>query len=167
MQKLASPEPDSLALAGAPIYDHHDRPMGDCPPARRWPADRTLMVIRLGTRRVIGIAYGDMLEVEVELEAEGDTWPDGEWLSLFREYIKFPSALEEPRLEHGKLRFEVREEDLERAWTAIKERVHVTNRLYSDLLLPRDRADQRDEHARRESVDERIRQAQQLLDALD
>jgi hypothetical protein len=47
------------------------------------------MVIRLGSRRVLGIAYGDMLEVEVELEAEGDAWPDGEWLTLFREYTKF------------------------------------------------------------------------------
>jgi hypothetical protein len=125
------------------------------------------MVIRLGSRRVLGIAYGDMLEVEVELEAEGDAWPDGEWLTLFREYTRFPSALEEPRLEHGKLRFEVREEELERAWTAIKERVHATNRLYSDLLVPRDRAGRRDEDARRDSVDERIRHAQQLLDALD
>jgi hypothetical protein len=125
------------------------------------------MVIRLGSRRVLGIAYGDMLEVEVELEAEGDAWPDGEWLTLFREYTKFPSALEEPRLEHGKLRFEVHDKDLERAWTAIKERVHATNRLYSDLLVPRDRAGRRDEDARRDSVDERIRHAQQLLDALD
>jgi hypothetical protein len=125
------------------------------------------MVIRLGSRRVLGIAYGDMLEVEVELEAEGDAWPDGEWLTLFREYTKFPSALEEPRLEHGKLRFEVHDKDLERAWAAIKERVHATNRLYSDLLEPRDRAGRRDEDARRDSADERIRHAQQLLDALD
>jgi hypothetical protein len=125
------------------------------------------MVIRLGSRRVLGVADGDMLEVEVELEAEGEAWPDGEWLTLFREYAKFPSTLEEPRLEHGKLRFEVHEKDLERAWTAIKERVHATNRLYSDLLVPRDRAGQRDESARRESVEERIRHAQQLLDALD
>jgi len=125
------------------------------------------MVIRLGSRRVLGIAYGEMLEVEVELEAEGDAWPDGEWLTLFREYTKFPSALEEPRLEHGKLRFEVHDEDLERAWTAIKERVDATNRLYSDLLVPRDHAGRRDEDARRDSVDERIRHAQQVLDALD
>ena len=125
------------------------------------------MVIRLGSRRVLGVAYGDMLEIEVELEAEGKAWPDDEWLTLVREYTKFPSGLEEPRLEHGKLRFEVHEKDLERAWTAIKERVHATNRLYSDLLVPRDRAGQRDEEARRDNVDERIRDAQQLLDALD
>jgi len=111
------------------------------------------MVIRLGSRRVLGITSGDMLEVEVALEAEGHAWPDGEWLTLFREYTKFPSALEEPRLEHGKLRFEVREADLENAWTAIKERVHATNRLYSDLLVPRDHAGRRDEDARRDSVD--------------
>jgi hypothetical protein len=125
------------------------------------------MVIHLGSRRVLGIAYGDMLEIEVGLEAEGEAWPDGEWLTLFREYEKFPSDLEEPRLEHGKLRFEVHERDLERAWTAIKERVHATNRLYCDLLAPRDRAGQHDEDARRDSVDERVRHAQQLLDALD
>lgn len=125
------------------------------------------MVITLGSRRVLGIAYGDMLEVEIELEAEGQAWPDGEWLTLFREYAKFPSDLEEPRLEYGKLRFEVQEEGLERAWTAIKERVHATNRLYCDLLVPRDRAGQRDEDARRDGVDERIRHAQRLLDALD
>lgn len=108
-----------------------------------------------------------MLEVEVGLEAEGEVWPDDEWLTLFREYEKFPSDLEEPRLEHGKLRFEVHEKDLGRAWTAIKERVHATNRLYCELLVPRDGAGQRDEHARRDSVDERVRRAQQLLDALD
>ena len=125
------------------------------------------MVITLGSRRVLGIAYGDMLEVEIELEAEGQPWPDGEWLTLFREYAKFPSDLEEPRLEHGKLRFEVHEADLERAWTAIKERVHATNRLYCDLLAPRDLAGQHDEDARRDSVDERVRQAQRSLDALD
>ncbi len=125
------------------------------------------MVITLGSRRVLGIAYGDMLEVEIELEAEGQAWPDGEWLTLFREYAKFPSDLEEPRLEHGKLRVEVRDAELERAWKAIKERVHATNRLYSDLLAPRDGAGQRYEDARRESVDERIRRAQLLLDALD
>jgi hypothetical protein len=84
------------------------------------------VVITLGSRRVLGIAYGDMLEVEIELEAEGQAWPDGEWLTLFREYAKFPSDLEEPRLEHGKLRFEVHEAELQRAWKAIKERVHAT-----------------------------------------
>lgn len=125
------------------------------------------MVITLGARRVLGIAYGDMLEVEIELEAEGQTWPDSEWLTLFREYTKFPSDLEEPRLEHGKLRFEVHEAELERAWTAIKQRVHATNRLYCDLLAPRDRAGQRDEDARRNGVDDRIRRAQRLLDTLD
>jgi hypothetical protein len=125
------------------------------------------VVITLGSRHVLGIAYGDMLEVEIELEAEGQSWPDGEWLTLFREYAKFPSDLEEPRLEHGKLRFEVHEEQLERAWTAIKARVHATNRLYCDLLAPRDRTGRHDEDSRRDSVDERLRHAQQLLDALD
>lgn len=125
------------------------------------------MVIALGSRRVLGIAYGDMLEVEIELEAEGQAWPDGEWLTLFREYAKFPSDLEEPRLEHGKLRFEVHEAQLERAWTAIKERIHATNRLYCDLLAPRDRAGQHDEDARRDGVDDRIRHAQLRLDAFD
>lgn len=125
------------------------------------------MVIKLGSRRVLGISYGDMLEIEIGLEAEGEAWPDDEWLTLFREYAKFPSDLEEPRLEHGKLRFEVNEDDLERAWTAIKERVHATNRMYSDLLVPRDREGRRDEDARRDSVDERVRHAQQLLNALD
>jgi hypothetical protein len=125
------------------------------------------VVIELGSRRVLGIAYGDLLEIEVELEAEGEAWPDDEWLTLFREYAKFPSDLEEPRLEHGKLRFEVHERDLERAWTAIKQRIHDTNRLYCDLLVPRDGAGRRDEDARRDGVDERLRHAQQLLDALD
>src|SRR5690242_19884575 len=113
------------------------------------------------------MAYGDMLEVEIELEAEGQAWPDGEWLTLFREYAKFPPDLEEPRLEHGKLRFEVHEAELERAWRAIKQRVHATNRLYCDLLAPRDHAGRRDEDARRDGVDDRIRHAQRLLDALD
>lgn len=125
------------------------------------------MVITLGSRRVLGITYDGLFEVEIGLEAEGQAWPDGEWLTLFREYAKFPSDLEEPRLEHGKLRFEVHEEELERAWTAIKDRVHATNCLYCELLVPRDPAGQREEDARRDSVDERICYAQGLLDALD
>lgn len=141
--------------------------MGGLALARRPGSAWTPVVITLGSRRVLGIAYGDLLEVEIELEAAGQVWPDGEWLTLFREYAKFPSDLEEPRLEHGKLRFEVQEAELERAWTAIKERVHATNRLYSDLLVPRDLAGQRDEEARRDGVDERIRHAQRSLDALD
>jgi hypothetical protein len=147
--------------------DHGDRRLGSLALARGPRPKWTPVVITLGSRRVLGIAYGDMLEVEIELEAEGQAWPDGEWLTLFREYAKFPSDLEEPRLEHGKLRFEVHEAELQRAWKAIKERVHATNRLYCDLLAPRDRAGQRDEDARRDSVDERIRHAQRSLDALD
>jgi hypothetical protein len=125
------------------------------------------VVIELGSPHVLGLAYGGLLEVEVELDAEGQAWPDGEWLSLFREYAKFPSDLEEPRLEHGKLRFEAHEHDLERSWTAIKDRVHATNRLYCEMLVPRDLAGQRDEDARRDDVDERVREAQRLLDGLE
>jgi hypothetical protein len=124
------------------------------------------MVIRLGSRHVLGIAYGDLLEVEVVLDAEGLAWPDDEWLTLFREYAEFPADLEEPRLEHGKLRFEARDEDLRRAWTAIKKRVNATNDTYGETLVPRDRAGQRSEDARRDGVDERVGKAQRLLDAL-
>lgn len=125
------------------------------------------MVIRLGSRRVLGIAYGDLLEVEVVLDAEGLAWPDDEWLALFREYAEFPADLEEPRLEHGKLRFEARDEDLRRAWAAIRERVNATNRVYGEMLAPRDRAGQHSEDARRDDVDDRVREAQRLLDAID
>lgn len=125
------------------------------------------MVIRLGSRRVLGIAYGDLLEVEVVLDAEGLAWPDDEWLALFREYAEFPADLEEPRLEHGKLRFEARDEDLRRAWAAIRERVNATNRVYGEMLAPRDRAGQHSEDARRDDVDDRVREAQRLLDRID
>lgn len=124
------------------------------------------MVIRLGSRRVLGIAYGDLLEVEVVLDAEGLAWPDDEWLALFREYAEFPADLEEPRLEHGKLRFEARDEDLRRAWAAIRERVNATNRVYGEMLAPRDRAGQHSEDARRDDVDDRVREAQRLLDGI-
>jgi hypothetical protein len=122
------------------------------------------MVI-LGRPRVCGIVHGDLLEVEVPLDADGLTWPDEEWLSLFRENGEFPGDLEEPRLEHGRLRFEARDEDLQRAWSAISERVAVTNRMYATMLAPRDRRAQRGEVARRDDVAERIRDAQRLLDA--
>lgn len=125
------------------------------------------MVIRLGSPRVLGIAYGDLLEVEVVLDAEGLAWPDDEWLALFREYAEFPADLEEPRLEHGKLRFEARDEDLRRAWAAIRERVNATNRMYGEMLAPRDRAGQHSEDARRDDVDDRVREAQRLLDGID
>lgn len=133
--------------------------------ARRPGGARAAMVIRLGRPRVRGVVHGDLLEVEVPLDAEGLAWPDEEWLSLFRENPEFPGDLEEPRLEHGSLRFEARDEDLQRAWTAINERVAVTNRNYAMVLGPRDHAAQRSEDARRDDVAERIRDAQRLLDA--
>src|ERR671929_568014 len=103
------------------------------------------MVITLGRPQVRGIVHGDLLEVEVPLEADGLAWPDEEWLSLFREYGEFPAELEEPRLEHGRLRFEARDEDLRRAWVAVRDRVAVTNRTYATMLEPRDGAGQRGE----------------------
>lgn len=122
------------------------------------------MVIRLDRPRVCGIVHGDLLEVEVPLHAEGLAWPDEEWLSLFREYADFPGDLEEPRLEHGRLRFEARDDDLQRAWSAISGRVAVTNLAYETRLAPRDRSAQRSEDTRRDEVAERIRDAQRLLD---
>jgi hypothetical protein len=124
------------------------------------------MVITLGAGHVLGIVYGDMLEIEVPLHAAGVDWPDEEWLALFRECEEFPADLEEPRLEHGKLRFEARDEDLRRAWVNISERVRATNRLYATMLAPRDLAEQRVEDARRDDVDQRIVSAQRLLDSL-
>jgi hypothetical protein len=125
------------------------------------------MVIRLGSRRVLGVAYGDLLEIEIVLDADGRAWPDDEWVELFREYGDFPGDLEEPRLEHGKLRFEARAQDLERAWTAIKQRVAVVNRSYAETLVPRDQAGQRGEDVRRDDVDRRVREAQRLLDSFE
>ena len=123
------------------------------------------MVIRLDRPRVCGIVHGDLLEVEVPLQAEGLAWPDEEWLALFRENADFPGDLEEPRLEHGRLRFEARDEDLQRAWSALVHRVAVTNRAYATMLAPRDRWEQRSEDVRRDDVAERIRDGQRLLDA--
>ena len=125
------------------------------------------MVIRLGQRRVRGIVYGDLLEIEVALEADGRAWPDEEWMSLFRDYPAFPADLEEPRLEHGKLRFEASESDLHRAWTALAERVDVTNRLYEQMVGPRDRFAQRGEDARRDGIDDRVHSAQLLLNSFE
>src|SRR5918912_4027566 len=105
------------------------------------------MVVTLGPPRVRGIVHGDLFEVEVPVHAEGRPWPDEEWVSLFREYTDFPSDLEEPRLEHGRLRFEAREHDLRRAWAAVVERVGFTNRTYGTLLAPRDSVGQRGEDA--------------------
>ena len=126
---------------------------------------RTTMVIRLGRPRVCGIVHGGLLEVEVSLDADGLVWPDEEWLTLFRENAEFPGDLEEPRLEHGRLRFEARDEDLQRAWSAISARVAFTNRTYATMPAPRDRSAQLGEDARRDDVVERIRDAQRLLDA--
>jgi hypothetical protein len=139
--------------------------VGDHALARRARVARATMVIRLGRPHVRGIVHGDLFEVEVPLDADGDAWPDEEWLSLFRENAEFPANLEEPRLEHGRLRFEAREEDLQRAWSAISHRVEVTNRTYATMLAPRDRKGQQGEDARRDDVTERIRNAQRLLDA--
>ncbi|MFL5965454.1 MAG: hypothetical protein ACJ747_02750 [Gaiellaceae bacterium] len=124
------------------------------------------MVIALGSPRVLGVVYGAMLEVEVPLVAAGVGWPDEEWLGLFRDYKEFPGDLEEPRLEHGKLRFEARDDDIARAWHAIEDRVHATNGSYGTDVEPRDRVAQRAETARRDGVDDRVRTTQRLLDAL-
>jgi hypothetical protein len=99
----------------------------------------------LGGGSRAGAVHGDLLEVEVTLDVDGLVWPDEEWLPLFRENAEFPGDLEEPRLEHGRLRFEVRDEDLQRAWSAISDRVAVTNRMYAAMLVPRDRSAQRSE----------------------
>src|SRR5436309_15039153 len=114
------------------------------------------MVITLGRPRVRGVVYGDLLEVEVPLDADGLGWPDEEWLGLFREYGEFPADLEEPRLEHAKLRFEARDEDLQHAWTAIKQQRVVATRTYEAMLPPRDRVEQRTEDAWRGDVDQRL-----------
>ena len=79
------------------------------------------MVIRFGSRRVLGATHGDLLEIEIALDADGRAWPDDEWVELFREY----------------------------------------------MLVPRDQAGQQGEKVRRENVDRRLREAQQLLDSLD
>jgi hypothetical protein len=94
------------------------------------------MVITLGRPRVLGVVHGELVEVEVPLDAKGVVSPDEEWLSLFRECGEFPAELEEPRLEHGRLRFEAREDDLRRAWVAIRGRVAVTNRSYARAREP-------------------------------
>lgn len=125
------------------------------------------MVITLGRPRPCGVVYGDLLEVEVPLDADGLVWPDEEWLSLFREYGRFPGELEEPRLEHGRLRFEAREGDLRRAWIEIRDRVAATNRSYATRLPARDRSGERSEAGRRDGVDARIREAQRVLDSLE
>jgi hypothetical protein len=65
------------------------------------------------------------------------------------------------------LHFEASDEDLQRAWSAIKERVAVTNRSYGELLAPRRGAEQRAEDERRADVAQRIEDAQKLLDSLD
>ena len=124
------------------------------------------MVITLGVPRVCGVVYGDHLEVEVPLDADGLSWPDEEWLSLFRGYGEFPGELEEPRLEHGRLRFEARDAELGRAWIAIRDRVAVTNRAYATRVPARDPSGARREAGRRDHVDDRIRDAQRVLDSL-
>jgi hypothetical protein len=134
--------------------------------ASRSRRQRTTMVIVLGAPHVLGVVNAELLEVEVGLDADGLAWPDQEWVALFREYGSFPGDLEEPRLEHGKLRFEARDEDLERAWSEIKQRVAATNRSYEAILVPRDRTAQRSENARRDDVDDRVHHAQRLLDYL-
>jgi hypothetical protein len=124
------------------------------------------MVITLGRPRVCGVVYGDLLEVEVPLDADGLAWPDEEWLSLFREYGQFPGELEEPRLEHGRLRFEARERDLRRAWSAIRDRVAATNGTYATRLPARDHSGVRSEAARCDDVHGRVRDGQRVLDSL-
>jgi hypothetical protein len=123
--------------------------------------------VKLGKRVVKDVVQGDLVEVEVDLEAEGLAWPDDEWLGLFRGYGDFPADLEEPRLEYGKLHFEAPDEDLQRAWSAIRERVAATNRSYSELRAPRRGVEQRAEDERRADLAQRIEDAQKLLDSLD
>jgi hypothetical protein len=136
---------------------------------RRRPSEPQLTPeqVKLGKRVVKDVIQGDLLEVEVDLEAEGLASPDNEWLGLFRGYRDFPADLEEPRLEYGKLHFEASDEDLQRAWSAIKERVAVTNRSYGELLAPRRGVEQLAEDERRADVSQRIEDAQKLLDSLD
>src|SRR5436305_13404129 len=114
------------------------------------------MVITLGRPKVRGIVHGDMLEVEVPLEADGLAWPDEEWLSLFREYDEFPADLEEPRLVHGRLRFEARDDDLRRGSVAIRERVAAAKLAYAPLIVARDEAGQSCAYGRRVDMGGRL-----------
>jgi hypothetical protein len=123
--------------------------------------------VKLGKRVVKDVIRGDLLEVELDLEAEGLAWPDNEWLGLFCAYRDFSADLDEPRLEYGKLHFEASDEDLQRAWSAIKERVAATDRSYGELVAPRRGVEQRAEDVRRADVAQRIEEAQKLLDSLD
>jgi len=141
-----------------------------CGPQRFFTCGRSRIgsvEVKLGKRVVKDVVQGDLLEVEVDLEAEGLAWPDNEWLGLFRGYRDFPADLEEPRLEYGKLHFEASDEDLQRAWSALKERVAATNRSYGELLAPRRGVEQRAEDERRTDVRKRIEDAQRQLDSLD
>ena len=98
-------------------------------------------------------------------DAGGLGWPDEECLSLVRENADHPGDLDEPRLEHRRLRFEAPDDDLQRERSPITNRVAGTNRAYVTILAPRDRMAQRREDTRRDDVAERIRDAQRLVDA--
>jgi hypothetical protein len=104
--------------------------------------------------------------IEIVVGVELQPWPDGTWLTFWREEdLEWPEHFEEPMLDGRKLIFTASEDQLEEAWAALKARVESTNRLYAEHhSLDEEEAPHR---AEREALARLRESAQRRIDALD
>jgi hypothetical protein len=71
--------------------------------------------------------------VEIEVSVELEPRPDRYWLLFWQdEDLSWPERLEEPVLDGETLRFSAPEEELQKAWDAVKLRVAATNEAYAE-----------------------------------
>lgn len=139
------------------------------------------MQVTLGTRTVRGITEPGE-EIVVYADGGGSVGaneyrlisvsvgvlpsPDKDWMELWKQQ-DFPADLEEPDIRYGDLAFTVAEQDLEREWTAITQRVATVNRLYEERIIPAREAAAVEQQQRKDAKREAIEQAQRRLDALE
>jgi hypothetical protein len=104
--------------------------------------------------------------IEIVVGVELQHWPDGTWLTFWREEdVEWPERFDEPMLDGRKLIFTASEDQLEEAWAALKARVEATNRLYAEHHSLDEEEDP--SRAEREALARLRESAQRRIDALD
>lgn len=128
------------------------------------------MQVRLGKAHVKREGASGRLVIEIELEASGarsgEPAPNREWTEWFNRYRDYPGDLEEPDIRTGSLEVEVRDEDIDRLWEALSDRINATNAAYASEVTPRLEAEERARQAANEASQKRMKKAQDVLDKL-
>ena len=105
--------------------------------------------------------------IDITVAVELQPRPDRDWLVFWQEEdLGWPDHLSPPLLDGETLIFEAREQELEKAWAAVKARVDATNRAYREerALVP---DGYEPDAAEQESLARLREAAQRRIDALE